>query len=523
MTDDAQCLRQYAESRDQAAFSEFVRRNVNLVYSAAYRQTGGDSHLAEDISQKVFVAAARKAAVLGRHPVVGAWLFQTTRYEAIDAIRSRQRREARELAASQMNETLATLEASPEWDQISPALDQVVASLGEEDRNAVVLRFFGQKSFAEIGSQLELSEGAARMRVERALEKLRRRLARKGITSSCAALGALLSEKSVMAAPAGTGAAAIETALAVPVAGGVVVTLGILKIMTTTKLALGVVTVIALAGIAAAVHEHQHAVMAEQALADAVRARPVARRQAPPANSAPATAGASANRPAQNGGPGPAAGASHRGCAAQLPMLTTPAMQRPREITSKVRLDGQYAALFTALNLPPVQVDQFKNLLVEKEMVGFDSMAAAKEQGIDPKTDPRGFFMAVMSAEKTVDTQISSLLGTDGFSQFQQYQQTVPARNTTNLLTQALSYTATPLTDAQNASVVQALTQYGAPALPPSNPFASLNGDLGIVTLSEQGLAQIQGILSPPQVAALQEKIQQQQLLLQARQQVGAP
>ena len=129
-----------------------------------------------------------------------------------------------------------------------------------------------------------------------------------------------------------------------------------------------------------------------------------------------------------------------------------------------MRLDGQYAALFKALNLPPTQVDQFKNLLVEKEMVGFDSMAAAKDQGIDPATDPRGFFIGESwPTEKTVDTQISSLLGaTDGFNQFQQSQQTVPARTTTNLLTQALSYTATPLTDAQNASVVQVLTQYGA-------------------------------------------------------------
>ena len=293
--------------------------------------------------------------------------------------------------------------------------------------------------------------------------------------------------------------------------------------MTTTKLALGLVTVVALAGLAAAVHEHQHALTAEQALADAVRARPVARRQVPANGPAAEANGIRPNSSQPAGAPSQPAGAANNGFAALLGMLTNPAMQRQMELSSKVRLDGQYGALFKALNLPPAQVDQFKNLIVEKEMVGFDSMAAAKEQGIDPKTDPRGFFMAVMSAEKTVDTQISSLLGADGYSQFQQYQQTVPARNTTNLLTQALSYTATPLTDAQNASVVQVLTQYGAPALPPTNPFASLNGDLGIITLSEQGSTQLQGLLSAPQVAALQEKMQQQQRLLQARQQVGGP
>jgi hypothetical protein len=293
--------------------------------------------------------------------------------------------------------------------------------------------------------------------------------------------------------------------------------------MTTTKIALGVVTVVALAGIAAAVHEHQHALTAEQALADAVRARPVARRQVVPANSSPGTVEAQSNRPAQNGPARPAAGPSNGGFAALLGLLTNPAMQRQTEIQTKVRLDGQYGALFKALNLTPTQVDQFKNLIVEKEMVGFDSMAAAKQEGIEPTTDPRGFFMAVMAAEKTVDAQISGLLGDDGFGQFQQYQQTLPARNTTNLLTQALSYTATPLTDVQTASLVQVLTQAGTPALPPTNPFAALNGDLGIITLSEAGLAQVQGILSAPQVAALQEKIQQQQRLLQARMQMGTP
>jgi len=71
MTDDAGCLRSYAETRYEAAFSEFVRRNVDLVYSVAFRQTGGDGHLAEDVVQTVFEAAVQKASILGRHPVVG--------------------------------------------------------------------------------------------------------------------------------------------------------------------------------------------------------------------------------------------------------------------------------------------------------------------------------------------------------------------------------------------------------------------------------------------------------------------
>jgi hypothetical protein len=203
-----------------------------------------------------------------------------------------------------------------------------------------------------------------------------------------------------------------------------------------------------------------------------------------------------------------------------LDILGNPAIQHQNEISARMRLDGQYGALFRNLNLTPDQITQFKDLLVEKEMVGFDSMSAAHDQGIDAASNPRGFYQAVAEAEKTVDAQISSLLGADGYSQFQQYQETVPARNTGLLLSQALSYTPAPLTDAQSASVIQILTQYGTPALPPGNPFAVLNGDLGVVQLSNQGLAEIQGVLSAQQVQTLQDKIQQQFQILQARKQM---
>jgi RNA polymerase sigma factor (sigma-70 family) len=515
MTADADCLRKYAESRDQSAFSEFVHRNVDSVYSAAFRQTGGDVHLAEDVVQEVFVAAAQKAAALSRHPVIGAWLFQATRYTTADAVRSRRRRHSRESVAGQMVETSPATSPQTDWDKISPELDEMVASLGERDRIAVILRFFDGKSFADIGAELNLSENAARMRLDRALEKLRSRLSRKGVTSSCEALGALLIEKGVMAAPAGLSTAATAAALSAPAAVGLSVALGTLQIMTTTKISLGVAAIVTVLSLAAAVHEYHHAQTAELALADAARARPVARPQAgpavPSASSQPARPGVDAAKsgagPRRSGNP----------MASLIDLLGNPAMQQQTGMLARMRLDGQYGSLFKDLGLTPDQINQFKSLLVEKEMVGFDSMSAAHEQGIYAANDPRGLFQAVAAAEKTVDAQISSLLGPDGYSQFQQYQETIPARNTGMLLSQALSYTATPLTDAQSASVIRILSQYGTPALPPNNPFAVLNGDLGVVQLSDQGLAQIQGVLSAQQVQALQEKIQQHAQILQAR------
>jgi len=517
MTDDAGCLRSYAEARDQDAFAEFVRRNVDMVYSAAYRQTGGDSHLAQDIVQKVFVVAAQKSAVLGRHPVVGAWLYQTTRYAAIDAVRSRQRQLARETFAIQMTETNTGPDAPMGWEQISPELDKIVASLSERDRDAVVLRFFGGKSFAEIGEQLELSEGAARMRVERALEKLRSRLSRLGVKSSVAALGVLLVEKGVMAAPAGLVTAATTTALAAPVAGGLAIILGTIQIMSSAKITIGIATVITLASLATAVHQYRRAGVAEQALADAKQARLAASAhpQAPKPEATPAAAPAAQPEPARAATPAPAKPVN--AFSALLDFLGNPAMQKQTLMSAKVRLDGQYSAFFKNSNLAPDQIEQFKNLIIEKQMVGFDSMVVARQNGIEPGSDPQSFFRVVGESQQAVDSQIAALLGAEGFTRFQQYQETIPARNTSVLLEQALSYSPNPLTSDQTSRVVQILAQHGTTPFPASNPFAVLNSDLGIIQLSAKGLEEVRGILSAPQVQVLQAKVQEHGELLQAR------
>jgi RNA polymerase sigma factor (sigma-70 family) len=520
MTADAACLRKYAEIRDEVAFTEFVRRNLDLVYSAALRQTGGDVQLAEDIAQKVFLSVARKARGLAGHPVISAWLYQATRYAAIDAMRSRRRQQWREMAFGEMNNSESAPDDPLPWEKVSPELDKIVSSLRDSDRAAVVLRFFGGKSFAEVGAQLNLSEGAARMRVERALEKLRVRLSRVGITSSSTALGMLLAEKGVTAAPAGLSLTVTAAAISLPVVGGITGALGIFQIMTSAKIALSVGTLVTLASITAAVFEFNHARSSDRALAEALRTRPTAPtlmameepRRAPPA-------------PSQNSSPSAAVVAakpSPSPFSALAEMLNNPVFQRQTELSAKARLDLQYAALFKRLGLSPEQVTQFKDLLVEKEMVGFDSMSAAHQQGIDPGTDPQGFFRAVSTAEKTVDAQISALLGANNYEQFQHYQETVPARNTTNLLSMALSYSSTPLTPAQSEAVIQSLVKYGTPPLPPGNPFAVLNGDLGIVQLNPQGISALQGVLSPSQIDVLETKIQEQQQLLQARQHMGS-
>ena len=219
--DDSILLRRYADAGAEDAFAELMRRNLDAVYSAARRRVGGDAHLAADVAQEVFLTVARHAGQLSRHPVLAGWLHTATRNAAANVVRREIRRRQREQEAQIMQEIASDRERDADWHQVAPVLDAVIDELGERDRIAVLLRFFDRRTFSEIGSVLQLSEDAARMRVERALDRLRGRLVHRGIRSSAAALGAVLTQYTVTAAPSGL-AARTAAALAANVpAGGV--------------------------------------------------------------------------------------------------------------------------------------------------------------------------------------------------------------------------------------------------------------------------------------------------------------
>lgn len=223
MSPDAEMLQRYVRSLDERAFAELVQRHLGLVYGAALRRTGGREHLAQEIAQKVFTDLARKAAGLSHHPALTGWLHRSTRYAAIDAIRAEQRGQKLSQALATMSDHEPTTADRIEWAQLRPVLDKALDELKEGDREAMLLRFFEGLSFAEVGARLQLSENAARMRTERAMEKLRVVLGRRGVTSTSAALGLLLANQAFAAAPAGLAASVTATAVAAaPAAGGLV-------------------------------------------------------------------------------------------------------------------------------------------------------------------------------------------------------------------------------------------------------------------------------------------------------------
>lgn len=250
--DDAALLRQYVSEGSQAAFAELVRQRVGLVYAVALRQLHGDPHRAREATQMVFTDLARKAPALANRPLLAGWLFRSAQFAAAGLLRAEHRRHVHETAAHTMKEILGPEETPPDWDKVRPVLDQALNALDERDRDVLVLRFFDQRRFAEIGAQLRLSENAARMRVDRALDKLRAVMARRGVTSTTAALGLALGQQIAIATPPGLAAAVSGAALATVAATG-----GTFAFMSLSTLHVGITAAVALAGASAYVVQSQ--------------------------------------------------------------------------------------------------------------------------------------------------------------------------------------------------------------------------------------------------------------------------
>ena len=247
--DDARDLQRFANDGDEAAFASVVQRHLGLVYSAALRQVHGDAHLAQDVAQSVFTDLARKAgAVAARGAPLAGWLYTSTHYAAAHAVRAEQRRRRREQEAHAMQELSEGSSHDATWAQLRPELDAVMQRLTREDREAIVQRYFAGRDFREMAATLGVSESGARMRVDRALERLRLQLERRGIRSTMAALGSVLTVEAVAAPPAGLAAAITTGALAKVGAGGLAV--GGLGILGMTKIQTSILAAVAVAGLA---------------------------------------------------------------------------------------------------------------------------------------------------------------------------------------------------------------------------------------------------------------------------------
>lgn len=415
--DDISLLRRYAEIHDEEAFAELVRRNMDVVYSAGLRRLGGNTHLAADVAQEVFVTLSRRAAALSRHPALHAWLHTATRNAAVNAIRSEVRRKAREQEAEMMRHTLSDNEDPAGWERVSPFLDRALDELNDTDRAGILLRYLHRRSFSDIGKTLRLTEDAARMRVDRALEKLRVGLAKRGVRSTSALLTSALLENGVTAAPANLTAAALKLALAVTPAPGWG---GLGSLSSAPKLVLGVAaSLIVAVAISVGLFNYKERTATERDFADeqeGIRAlekqlaqldAEVQERQRGKARVQDQIAKARAQTTS----------------AARVALVN--ASVRSGAVAGGRRTDvaAKYDLLYRKLGLAPSQIDAFEKLRIripDTQIWVYQDVNTPVAVPADAVSPKQG---------QDVERELRSLLGERDYAAYQEFNRTLPARD----------------------------------------------------------------------------------------------
>lgn len=199
MTDVSTAWRDYCKSRSGEAFEKVVNENLQVVYSAALRKANGDLHFAKEITQAVFSDIASRPQIVPENAVLAGWLYRHTCFKASQTIREAVRRRLREKTAAELQ--AMDTPTNDQWESISPLLDELMEALKENERDALVLRYFKQADLKTLGATLNISEAAAQKRVSRALETLRGLFMQRGIATSGLALAATLEANAVAQMP----------------------------------------------------------------------------------------------------------------------------------------------------------------------------------------------------------------------------------------------------------------------------------------------------------------------------------
>ena len=203
--DDAAVLAEYARTGSREIVGELARRHAALVFSAARRQVG-DGHLAEDVTQAVFILLFSKASSIRNPAKLVGWLYKTTRFTALNAMKIEKRRKRHEeKAAAEKTRQDQSVDDQRHWEELSPILDQAMAELPEGDRQSILLRYFEGLSVREVAGAMTVSEEATKKRLSRGLDRLRKLLGKKGVVVGAGVLGVTLAARATEAAPEALG------------------------------------------------------------------------------------------------------------------------------------------------------------------------------------------------------------------------------------------------------------------------------------------------------------------------------
>jgi RNA polymerase sigma factor (sigma-70 family) len=456
---DLELLDQYARDGVESAFAEIVRRHVNLVYSAALRQVRSPQ-LAEEVAQSVFTDLAQDAKGLAPDTILTAWLYQVTRRTAIDVVRRESRRQLREQIATEMNLMNATAE---DWTHIEPLLDEAMEALDATDRTAVLLRYFENQSFRQVGERLGTTDDAAQKRVSRAVERLREFFSKRGVAVGASGLVATISANAIQAAPVGLALTISTTATMGTTAAVAATTATVTKVIAMTALQKTVIATAIVVAAGAGIYEARQATQARkenEVLQEkqAVLAKQVEalQQERDDASNRLATASASESKPEQK----PSEVLKLRGQvgALQHTLSSISATNTPKSGIAKMMSDPtmreyihqyqakmireRYEPLFKELKLSPENAEKFTQLIGDIWAKGTDAASGGGETTVQH----------VKEAVEKANQELQSMLGETGLARYNEFNMEIPARTTIKLLDGRLGDN--HLTDEQTARLV---------------------------------------------------------------------
>jgi RNA polymerase sigma factor (sigma-70 family) len=191
--DDAQLLRAFIDSRDDLAFGRIVARHAAGVRRTALLETG-NAEAAEDVTQATFIVLSRRPRPAlrsaKRKSSAEPWLHQVARYAAANWRRAEHRRRKREKAVAMPDRTAAQ-DPSQSTD-LAEAVAAALRTLRRRDRRLILLRHVEEKPWSEVAARVGMSPEAARKATDRAMERLKGELERRGISAKGAIVGAAL-------------------------------------------------------------------------------------------------------------------------------------------------------------------------------------------------------------------------------------------------------------------------------------------------------------------------------------------
>jgi RNA polymerase sigma factor (sigma-70 family) len=208
---DQDLLSDFTDRGSESAFQALVQRHADLVFATAVRRVI-ESAAAQEVTQDVFIALARKAAWLRGEASLAGWLYKTTLLQARQWWRGELRRRRREQAAMELKTTMKDDDSLLK--SLADVLDEGLSELRETDRQALLLRFFEHRTHRQIGATLGIAEDAARKRVDKALAQLTGFFQKRGYAVGSAAAAAAALHATALTAPSGLAAIVAQAALA---------------------------------------------------------------------------------------------------------------------------------------------------------------------------------------------------------------------------------------------------------------------------------------------------------------------